>query len=166
MYLAISINAVSNPRVLPQPDLLAKSLSTMWTRLVLYLHVLFQTHALLFSSFSSANSTFSSNVSTSTLSGNFTALLSTTSSTVTDTQSTPSLPASATANSSIITLPTLPSASKNAASTSSPTSTSSQPTQSIDPSTLDAILTMQSRRFTSIIGAISSPKGIPAWLVT
>ncbi|KAF8912697.1 polysaccharide lyase family 8 protein [Gymnopilus junonius] len=60
------------------------------------------------------------------------------------------------------------SASQNVTSsrTISSTSTTNQPTQSIDSSTLSDILSIQSRRLTSIIGATSSPKNIPAWLVT
>ncbi|KAF8872147.1 chondroitin AC/alginate lyase [Gymnopilus junonius] len=139
----------------------------MRTRLVLYLHVLFQTHTLLFSSFSSANSTFPSSVSSS-LSSNFEALSSATHN-ATATQPTPTFPASATAaNSSIFSLSTLMSASQNVTSsrTISSTSTTNQPTQSIDSSTLSDILSIQSRRLTSIIGATSSPKNIPAWLST
>ncbi|KAH9486902.1 Hyaluronate lyase [Psilocybe cubensis] len=50
--------------------------------------------------------------------------------------------------------------------TSTATNPSSQPTQSIDPTTLDEIHTLQSRRLSSIIGAAASPNQIPAWLST
>jgi hypothetical protein len=53
----------------------------------------------------------------------------------------------------------------NAISTLSASTSSgvAQPTSSIDPATLQAIRTLQARRQSSIIGAISSPKSIPAW---
>ncbi|KAF9563105.1 polysaccharide lyase family 8 protein [Agrocybe pediades] len=55
----------------------------------------------------------------------------------------------------------------NTTSTSATSTTASQPTQTLDPSTLQEIQILQTRRLSSIIGAITtSPKNIPAWLST
>ncbi|KDR85027.1 hypothetical protein GALMADRAFT_52424 [Galerina marginata CBS 339.88] len=131
----------------------------MWTRFVLSLHVLFQTHALLFSSFASANSTLSGSA---VASSNHSALLPSGTLSVNTTQPTVTHLANGTSVASSAISSATPTIFQNATATAAVI----QPTQSLDPGTLQEILTLQSRRLSSIIGATSSPNQIPAWLST
>ncbi|TFK41122.1 polysaccharide lyase family 8 protein [Crucibulum laeve] len=79
-------------------------------------------------------------------------------SSVTTQHSTPSITSSARATSA---------ASANTTTTSaSATSSIAQPTQTIDPGTLEAIQMIHQRRLSAIIGALSDPDDIAAWLAS
>lgn len=172
MYLAVSLNVASDSRVYPSPKLLAQCLSMMWTRFILSLHVLFHTHTLLTGPLSCSAASLSSS------SGNFTAIplnnssvLPTNGTTVLSASPTQSIPIAQSGNTTSVSSVATPISSVNSVvqsqnTTSTPTSTAtspSQPTQSIDPTTLDEIHTLQIRRLSSIIGAAASPNQIPAW---
>ncbi|KAF8973958.1 polysaccharide lyase family 8 protein [Flammula alnicola] len=164
MYLSLSFNAFSDSRTLPNPELLARCLSTMWTRFVFSLHALFHINTLLYAPFCSANNTFHGN---SIVSSNASTILSS------GTLSQSSNPTfTKLANATSISIIPSSSASSTASSTSSiisvnaTSTTTTRPTQTIDPVTLQDIKIIASRRLSSIVGALSSPAQIPAWLST
>lgn len=171
MYLALSLNVATDPRVYPSPKLLAKCLSMTWTRFLLSLHVLFQTHTLLLGPLSCSAASIISSGNFTVVSQNKTSVVPTNGTTAASTGPTQSILTTQFVNATSVSsvaalLPTQVSSvqSQNATLTSTLTTTSpSQPTQSIDPTTLEEIHTLQSRRLSSIIGATSSPDQISAW---
>lgn len=113
----------------------------MWSRFLLSLHVLLEIHTLLFSPVAATSVVATSILPTEVISTELPA----------NTTSVSSVSASSVTSVAI---------TQNATST---TTSSSQPTQTIDPTILEDILTLQSRRVTSIIAATGAPDQITAW---